>query len=96
MPLPGDGFAAVLGLEAAARYDVADQMGLDSFSADTAGAAAMPGADSAPQWAGGGRRLQQSGASSCIGTTFTVASVRPPCLWHRVSVVCLSAATTIY
>lgn len=39
MPLPGGGFAAVLGLEPAARYDVADQMGLDAFSADTGGAA---------------------------------------------------------
>ena len=40
VPLPGDGFGAVLGLEQAARYDVADQMGLDAFSAETGGAAA--------------------------------------------------------
>ena len=79
MPLPGDGFAAAVGLEPAARYDVADQMGLDSFSADTAGAAALPGADSVPLWAGVRRHLQQSGASTCIGNTFTVVSVRLSC-----------------
>ena len=97
VPLPGDGFAAALGLEPAARYDVADEMGLDSFSADTSGAAAMadslgedsPWADGSaaappdggseagiPRWAGGQRQLKAAAASSCIGTTFTVASVR--------------------
>ena len=46
VPLPGDGFAAVLSLEPAARYDVADQMGLDAYSADTGGAAAAADNDS--------------------------------------------------
>ena len=77
--LPGDGFAAALGLEPAARFDVADQMGLDSFSADGSGLATLvhseggEGAD----WGGRQRRLQAAtAASSCIGNTFTVVSVR--------------------
>lgn len=115
VPLPGDGFAAAIGLEPASRYDVAEQMGLDSFSADTGGAAAAvfdsgisvdgdgietsgwaSGSVAAPaegdsraavpHWAGGQRQLQQAaGASSCIGATFTVVSVRRSLLSSSIS-----------
>ena len=58
MPLPGDGFAAVLGLEQAARYDVADQMGLDAFSAETGGAsAAVDNESQAVAWTADGSAI---------------------------------------
>ncbi len=105
VPLPGDGFAAVLGLEETARYDMADQMGLDAFSAETGGAAAAADnesqatpwtADSSTEVADGGMAGEAAVPQWAGGQRQLMATAASSCIGATFTVLPVRGSPSMY